>query len=72
MNDASSTSDHATNQSAPNDQATLSDGIAAEDAAIFQQKRRIQRNQKASFLDHLIRNIDIVIYCQLSILYYME
>lgn len=72
MNDASSTSDHATNQNAPNDQATLSDGIAAGDAEILQQKRRIQRNQKASFLDHLIRNIDIVIYCQLSILYYME
>ena len=72
MNDASSTSDHAPNQNAPNDQATLSDGIAARDAEILQQKRRIQRNQKASFLDHLIRNIDIVIYCQLSILYYME
>ena len=72
MNDASSTSDHATNQNAPNDQAPLSDEIAAGDAEILQQKRRIQRSQKASFLDHLIRNIDIVIYCQLSILYYME
>ena len=72
MNDASSTSDHATNQNTPNDQGTPSNGVAAGNAEILQQKRRIQRNQKASFLDHLIRNIDIVIYCQLSILYYME
>ena len=72
MNDASSTSDHATTQNTPNDQGTPSNEIAAENAEILQQKRRIQRNQKASFLDHLIRNIDIVIYCQLSILYYME
>ena len=72
MNDASSTSDYATNQNTPNDQGTPSNEIAAENAEILQHKRRIQRDQKASFLDHLIRNIDIVIYCQLSILYYME
>lgn len=35
-------------------------------------KRRIRRAQKLQFLDHLIRNLDMVIYCQISILYYME
>lgn len=44
--------------------------ISNDDSA--QQKRRRQREQRAAFLDHLIRNIDIIFYCQLSILYYME
>lgn len=35
-------------------------------------KRRIRRDQKMEFFDHLIRNLDMVIYCQISILYYME
>lgn len=35
-------------------------------------KRRIRRDQKIQFFDHLIRNLDMVVYCQLSILYYME
>jgi hypothetical protein len=28
--------------------------------------------QRAAFLDDMIRSIDIVVYCQLSVLYYME
>ncbi|MCJ1471148.1 hypothetical protein MMC07_009796 [Pseudocyphellaria aurata] len=35
-------------------------------------KRRIRRAQKLEFFDHLIRNLDMVIYCQISILYYMD
>lgn len=35
-------------------------------------KRHLQQERKATSLDHLIRNIDIMIYCQLSVLYYME
>lgn len=45
---------------------------ASEDENDEQRKARLQRDQKATFLDHLIRNVDIMIYCQLSILYYME
>lgn len=78
MNDASpSTSDHI-----PHDHdddaydahaiasAAAVPAISNDDSA--QRKRRRQREQKAAFLDHLIRNIDIIFYCQLSILYYME
>ncbi|KAI4154812.1 MAG: hypothetical protein LQ340_001418 [Diploschistes diacapsis] len=35
-------------------------------------KIQAQQTRRAHFLDNLSRNIDIVIYCQLSILYYME
>ncbi|KAL9014923.1 MAG: hypothetical protein Q9173_000428 [Seirophora scorigena] len=34
--------------------------------------RNIQKKYKTQFLDHLIRQLDIVIYCELSILYYMD
>lgn len=79
MNDASpSASDHAPHDL--NDDASNAHGIASAAAAVaanndddsVQRKRRRQREQKAAFLDHLIRNIDIIFYCQLSILYYME
>ena len=83
MNDASSplTSDHPPSHDL-NDHDTFfnAHAIASTPAvaatrnndASAQRKRRRQREQKAVFLDHLIRNIDIVFYCQLSILYYME
>lgn len=35
-------------------------------------KRHIRRDQRIQFFDHLIRNLDMVIYCQISILYYMD
>ena len=35
-------------------------------------KLRAQQGRRAFFLDDLIRSIDIAIYCQLSVLYYME
>ena len=44
----------------------------SDDDGSPQRKGRQQREQKAKFLTHLIRNIDIMFYCQLSILYYME
>ena len=37
-----------------------------------EEKRRARRKQRGVFLDHLIRSIDILIFCELSILYYME
>ena len=72
MNDASSTSNYATNDGPSNEPTTSSTTGADSNGDPLQQKRRAQRDRKAAFLDHLIRNIDIVIYCQLSILYYME
>ena len=72
MNDASSTSDHRNDQSPSNDPTTSSAAETNSDGGALQQKRRAQRDRKAAFLDHLIRNIDIMIYCQLSILYYLE
>lgn len=45
---------------------------ASGDARPAEHEMRAQRNHKLSFLDNLIRNIDIMIYCELSILYYME
>ena len=77
MNDASpSVSDHPPHDlddDTSNAHAIASAAVAAvgnDDSA--QRKRRRQREQRAAFLDHLIRNIDIIFYCQLSILYYME
>lgn len=78
MNDASpSASDHA-----PHDlDNDISNAHAIASAATVavngdndspQRKGRKQREQKAKFLNHLIRNIDIMFYCQLSILYYMD
>ena len=38
----------------------------------IQRGHHLQQGKKAQFLNHLIRSIDIMVYCQLSILYYME
>lgn len=78
MSDASpSASDHA-----PHDlnDDTLHAHVIVSAAAVaansdddsVQRKRRRQREQRAAFLDHFIRNVDIVFYCQLSVLYYMD
>lgn len=45
---------------------------AAEDEDIKQKRLDVHYMYKTRFLDHLIRQLDIVIYCQLSILYYLE
>lgn len=74
MNDAfSTTSDHPPpdlDQGPSN--AEESSAAAPNDAGSVQQKERAQRDHKAIMLDHLIRNVDIMIYAQLSVLYYME
>lgn len=36
------------------------------------QRKEIYKKYKIQFLDNLIRQLDVVIYCELSILYYME
>lgn len=35
-------------------------------------KRRVQKKRRVEILDDVIRNFDIMIFCELSILYYME
>ena len=78
MNDDSpSASDHTphdlhddTSNAHPIASAAAVAAISNDDSV--QRKQRRQREQRAAFLDNLIRNIDIVFYCQLSILYYME
>lgn len=37
-----------------------------------QRARRLRILKTTAFLDHLIRSFDLVVYCQISILYYME
>ena len=75
MNDASTSgSDHpSVSQSSPslgNDEAPAdATGDHTQDR---EKEKRAQRDQVAAMLDHLIRNIDILIYAQLSVLYYME
>lgn len=71
MNDASSSSEH------PRLDHDLRENIESaapqsDDTDTAKRRKRAQQDQKAFFLDHLIRNIDIVIYAQLSVLYYME
>ncbi|KAL9136387.1 MAG: hypothetical protein Q9175_002404 [Cornicularia normoerica] len=77
MNDASpSTSDHASHDlhdtSNAHPIAPAAAVAANSDDDSVQRKRRRQREQRVKFLDHLVRNIDIIFYCQLSILYYMD
>ena len=76
MNDASldhTPHDHNDNDTSNAHAIASAAAVAANsDDDSVQRKRRRQRGQRAAFLDNLIRNIDIIFYCQLSILYYME
>ncbi|KAL8940777.1 MAG: hypothetical protein Q9211_002120 [Gyalolechia sp. 1 TL-2023] len=46
--------------------------VTAERADSEQQDKKVIKEYKTKFLDHLIRQLDIVVYCELSILYYMD
>ncbi|MCJ1478994.1 hypothetical protein MMC13_007678 [Lambiella insularis] len=48
--------------------------VAPESLALDERKTkvRLQQAKRASFLDDLIRNLDIMIYCELSALYYLD
>ena len=77
MNDASFTAvDNA--QGAPPDPRTTENILAERNSyggagqVDLEEGKRLVRDQKINFLDHLIRSIDIMTYCELSILYYME
>jgi hypothetical protein len=73
-NDPSSASHHEPDIHQPFDNGPVAAQAALEgnNDGEGQRKRHLQQEKKAIFLDHLIRNIDIMIYCQLSVLYYME
>ena len=60
-NDASSSSSQSTDAEIP---------TQSEDESL--RKDRHLRDKRANLLDNLIRSFDIMIYCELSALYYME
>lgn len=64
--DSSHSTDHASSLSSPQ-AAAIGDPDNIE-----QQVRKAVKVLKTQFLDHLIRQLDIMTYCELSILYYME
>ncbi|KAL8718520.1 MAG: hypothetical protein Q9225_004350 [Loekoesia sp. 1 TL-2023] len=71
--DAPSSSHHSfsnasTSQSS---QETAAAATASEESSTQRAKKAVKK-YRTQFLDHLIRQLDIVIYCELSILYYMD
>lgn len=57
------------------DTPDLQDAAVEEGPSLVDDRRlkiRMQQAKRATFLDDLVRNLDIAIYCELSILYYME
>ena len=73
MNDASSGGSSTNPVAAPtNDQDASPMGAGASSSNPLDQKKRVRKEMRTFFLDNLIRNLDIMIFCELSILYYME
>ena len=75
MNDAPApalpnAADRDASEGPPPQQITL--GCGSNTFASNEQAKQAQRQLKIKFFDHLIRDVDIMIYCELSILYYME
>ena len=58
------------NATTSSSEATVEGVPTVEDTQLS--KKRLQATKCFTFLDDLIRNLDIIIYCELSILYYME
>ncbi len=49
-----------------------SNPTSADSREMLRIKTRLQKRRKVEMLDDIIRNLDIMIFCELSILYYME
>lgn len=52
-----------------------SDGHGRQVDSVSRQDERVKKAQsamKVAFIDRLLRDLDILIYCELSALYYME
>ncbi|KAL8842404.1 MAG: hypothetical protein Q9170_000532 [Blastenia crenularia] len=60
--------DASTSQSLPEPMARVAIGYTDSE----QQPKEAAKDFRKQYLDHLIRQLDIVIYCQFSILYYMD
>ena len=63
---AEASSSRSQNPNNENDADTGSSANAKED------RLRARHTQRLAFLDHLVRNLDILFYAQLSALYYSE
>jgi hypothetical protein len=50
--------------------------VAEQDATVLsrddERMRKLQSAAKVAFIDRLLRDLDILVYCELSALYYME
>lgn len=50
--------------------------LTEQDASVLSREnermRKLQSAAKVAFIDRLLRDLDILIYCELSALYYME
>lgn len=58
---------NASYEDADNDESTI-----PRDESGDKRWREAQAKIKSSFLNRLLRDVDVLIYCELSILYYME
>lgn len=57
------------------DVSGIQHGSIAEASPTIQDERlrkKLQSAAKLAFIDRLLRDLDIIIYCELSALYYME
>lgn len=54
------------------DDGALDQSTAQQLDSRLRQRKEIQAKAKTVFLDRLLRDLDLLTYCQLSSLYYME
>lgn len=54
------------------DPSNVADGERTASSAHHGLRRKAQTAAKTACIDRLLRDLDIVIYCELSALYYME
>ena len=59
-------------ETSPTLQNGLPSATTADDSNGDATLKRLQLEKRVAFLDHLILNLDIMIYLQVSVLYYME
>jgi hypothetical protein len=70
--DAFRDAEHFTDVSGIPDVAEVAGGDRDSSTAQQYLRRKVQRKAKIAFIDRLLRELDIVIYCELAALYYME
>ncbi|OKL62022.1 hypothetical protein UA08_02526 [Talaromyces atroroseus] len=70
--DAFRDAEHFTDVSGIPDVANVADGDCSSSPAQQDLRRKVQRRAKIALIDRLLRELDIVIYCELAALYYMD